>query len=64
MAWYLRAVQLEDGRWSCRHGLHEFDLHHDLVECIKHLRLVAESIGPSEFFMHPYGAEVSRIDDP
>lgn len=63
MAWHLHAVQLEDGRWSCRHGRHEFDLHGDLVDCIQHLRLVAESIGPSELFMHPYGAETSRIDD-
>lgn len=61
MPWYLRAVELEDGRWSCRHGLHTYDLHADLAECVAHLRLIAQTLGPSELFMHPFEAEATPI---
>ena len=26
VAWYLRVVELTDGRWACRHGLQQFDI--------------------------------------
>lgn len=61
MAWFLRAVELPDGQWSCRSGLQEHDLHADLADAIAHLQEIARSLGPSELFVHARDGAVVRI---
>jgi len=61
MAWYLRALQHEDGQWSCRWGTTEYDLHDELDEAVAHLQELARSIGTAALFVHPFGGPVQRL---
>jgi hypothetical protein len=59
MTWYLRAVELEDGRWACRHGRNEYDLHADLDSAISHLHDLARDLGDAEVFVHPLESPIA-----
>ena len=52
MAWFLRAVEGEDGTWFCRRGLTVLDQHASASEAVEHLRGVAEQDGPAIVVMH------------
>jgi hypothetical protein len=52
MAWFLRAMEQQDGGWQCRWGSHTYDVHNDLGEALAHLRELATLITPSELFVH------------
>lgn len=60
--WFLRAVEVADGGWVCRHGLTEFDTHHELREALEHLRHLAQDIAPSILLVHRLDGTVERID--
>jgi hypothetical protein len=53
---YVRAVETDDGSWSCRVGLTEFDQHGRLPDALLHLKAIGtrEAAGrPFEIVMHP-----------
>lgn len=60
MTWYLRAIELEDGRWACRRGRDEYDLHADLDGAISHLHDLARDLGDAEVFVHPQEGPPAR----
>ncbi|MDP9227232.1 MAG: hypothetical protein M3P18_25965, partial [Actinomycetota bacterium] len=61
MAWWYRVVELEDGRWACRWGLHVYDVHHELAEAIEHCSTIAAGNAPSEVFVHGLDAGVQSV---
>lgn len=61
MSWYLRAIEVDDGRWACRHGRHEYDAHPNLSDAVAHLRELAGDLGDVELFAHPRVGLVRRI---
>lgn len=62
MAWFLRAIELHDGRWSCRHGAYEYDEHDRLDEAVEHLRQLARELGPARLFAHHHDGVVVPLD--
>jgi len=52
MALFFRAVQDDQGLWTCRQGLHEIDAHSELRDAIRHLRELATASAPAEVFLH------------
>jgi hypothetical protein len=62
MAWHLRALQLEDGRWSCRWGATEYGVHDELTDAVAHLRELARSLGRSALFVHPLRGPIQRLE--
>lgn len=63
MAWHLHAVEGEDGRWTCRHGLSVFDSHADRGASIEHLKQLACNFGRgTAIFVHALGASVEQIE--
>jgi len=62
MAWHLRAVQLENGSWSCRWGTTEYSVHDDLTAAITYLRDLAKSLGRSALFVHPLNGPIQRLE--
>lgn len=55
VAWFLRAIELGDGRWACRRGLEHYDIHDQLTDSLTHLRVVAQTLGPTTIFVHKLG---------
>jgi hypothetical protein len=51
--WAFRAIEIDDGRWSCRRGRDEYDTHELLKEAIEHLSNLASEHRPSEVFTAP-----------
>ena len=60
MAWFYRAIEREDGRWSCRHGLSEYDSHDTVEASLEHLRELAAPAGDFTLFVHPLGGKAVR----
>jgi hypothetical protein len=64
MSWYFRAIERDDGHWTCRHGLHLYDEHPELAHALQHLReLAAEIGGAAEFFVHFVDGRVERAPE-
>ena len=64
MAWHLHAVEGEDGRWTCRHGLQVFDSHGERRAAIEHLKELAREFGRGTIiFVHGLGGSVEQIGD-
>ena len=47
MAWFLRAVEQDDGRWACRYGQQQYDFHAELRHAVEHRHVLAAEIGPA-----------------
>jgi hypothetical protein len=52
MAWFLRAIEDDEGRWLCCHGRHVFDSHDQLDEAVAHLSVIAADVSPAETAVH------------
>jgi len=39
--WFFRVIELDDGRWACRHGVEEFDSHGEMGDAVAHIRSIA-----------------------
>jgi hypothetical protein len=64
MPWYFRAVERDDGRWTCRHGRRDYDSHPELAHAVEHLRHLAAEIGDAaEFFVHFIDGRVERVPE-
>jgi hypothetical protein len=61
MAWFFRVVQLENGDWQCRHGLHVFDAHSALLDAVEHCKALASEFRPSIVLAHPRGASIQTV---
>jgi hypothetical protein len=61
VAWYFHIVELDDGRWACRFGNHEYDTHGDLDAALEHTRAIASARRPAEIFIHRYGSTPERL---
>lgn len=62
MGWFLRAIELDNGRWACRWGLRELDDHGDHESAVAHLREFAREIGNATIFLHGLDGSVVRLD--
>jgi hypothetical protein len=58
--WFFRAVQLEDGRWSCRRGIQEWDTHSHLDAALSHLFELAAPFKEASFFVHHLDGTIER----
>jgi hypothetical protein len=63
MARYFHIVQLEDGRWRCRHGLEEFDTHASLEQARQHMRVLAAAEAPATIFAHHLDGRFEQLDE-
>jgi len=61
VAWFFRVVELDDGRWACRHGSHEYDTHPALNQAIEHIATVAAENRPAELFLHRLDGSVRSL---
>jgi hypothetical protein len=53
VAWFYRAVEAEDGTWSCQRGLTLVDEHASLNDALAHLRkLAGEEDAPAYIYAH------------
>ena len=59
--WFLRAIQLDEREWACRHGLTEFDTHAELHHALEHLRALAEDCQPAQLFIHRLDGTVENL---
>ncbi len=65
VAWFLRAIELEDGRWECRWGSTEYDAHPDADAAVAHLRDLAGALRPGdsfELFLHHLDGTITCLD--
>ena len=62
MAWFLRAIELPEGRWACRWSEVEYDRHNTVEEAVEHLRTLAAEIGPATLFVHHLSGTVRQLD--
>jgi len=63
MAWHLHAVEGDDGRWTCRHGLSVFDSHGDRLAAINHLKELTREFGHNTVILvHALGGRVEQIE--
>ena len=60
MAWFLRAIELDEGGWACRWSRTEFDRHASLKEALQHLRSLAQDLGEVDIFVHPIRGQPQR----
>ena len=60
VAWFLRAIELDDGWWACRWSVEEFDRHPTLEESLSHLRELAVDHAPADIYVHRLDGQVSR----
>jgi hypothetical protein len=61
VAWFLRAIEQDDGRWACRHGLQHYAVHAELHHAVEHLRVLAIELGPAELFAHHLDGRIETI---
>lgn len=61
MAWFLRAVEKQDGHWVCQHGLQIFDGHDGLHDAIRHLRNLAATMRPAELIVHRLDGTIENL---
>jgi hypothetical protein len=52
MAWFLRAIEQQDGEWRCSHGRTVFDQHDSLPDALQHLRTIGETMRPADLIIH------------
>ena len=64
MSWFVRAVELGGGRWSCRFGRTEIDTHDDVCAAVAHIRALAAEHQPAELMVHHLDGTVQRLDPP
>lgn len=65
MEWFVRAVEVDDGRWLCRHGMRVFDCHPSLDEALKHLRNIARRMcADTSIVVHHCDGRVEMAADP
>lgn len=64
MAWFLRAIELSDGRWACRWGGTEYDRHDSLDDAVSHLLDLSREMAPSSIRVHRIGMAPVAIDSP
>jgi hypothetical protein len=53
MAWIYRAVEQQNGSWTCRHGLREYDSHPTVQAALAHLAELAGVAEPFTLYIHP-----------
>lgn len=61
MAWHLRVIESEDGRWVCHWGRRKLDTHGEVEEALEHLREIADEVGDFRFFVHHLGGAVTEL---
>jgi hypothetical protein len=61
VAWFFHVVELDDGRWACRHGSLEYDTHAALNDAIEHITTVSASHRPAEMFLHRLDGTVEKL---
>ncbi|WP_459985009.1 hypothetical protein [Nocardioides sp. AN3] len=62
MAWFLRAIELDDSHWQCRFGREDLDVHPTLSAAVRHLTQVAADLGSVECFAHHLDGRVEVVE--
>jgi hypothetical protein len=63
MAVYFHIVELDDGRFACRHGTQDYDTHPILDEAREHIRVLATAERPASIFLHRRGRTAEHLED-
>jgi len=58
---YFRAIEIDGGRWACRRGRIEYDIHGLLQDAIEHLTILARAHQPSEVIVHHLDGRTRRV---
>lgn len=58
---FFRVIELHDGRWSCRQGRSEFDVHQDRDSAVDHVTHIAAEHAPAEVYLHQLSGSACRI---
>ena len=61
VAWYLHAIELPGGLWTCRWSRRDLDSHPSLDEALAHLRSLSAELGECELFAHRADGAVVRL---
>jgi hypothetical protein len=61
MALFFRVIELDDGRWACRHGSLEYDIHALMNQAIEHITALAANQRPAELFLHRLDGSVRSL---
>jgi len=62
VALFFHAVEQDDGRWACRHGLQVYDTHANLEQAAEHLRALARAHRPASIYLHPLPGAVRHVE--
>ncbi len=58
---YFRIIEQDDGRWACRRGLAQLDVHHQMDAALAHITELAGGERPSAVFAHYLDGQVRRM---
>jgi len=63
MALFFHIVEDDAGRWTCRHGRHDYDTHNTLAQAKEHIRTLAFENRPAEIFVHHRDGTTVHLED-
>jgi hypothetical protein len=61
VVWFFRAIESEDGTWTCRHGRAVFDEHPTLEHALAHLHALARMEPPAALFAHWHDGRIEQV---
>lgn len=56
-----RVIELDDGRWACRRGLQELDIHAHVDAAVDHIIAIAAQHSPSQVIAHHLDGRVRHL---
>lgn len=63
MGLFFHIVELDDGRWACRHGRHDYDTHDTFTQAKEHIRTLAFENRPASIFVHHRDGTTVHVED-
>ena len=63
MALFFRVIELDSGRWACRHGTTEFDQHAHAEGELAHVEALALEQRPAAVYLHLRDGTVRHLKD-
>lgn len=63
VALFFRVIELDSGRWACRHGNTEYDQHARAEDALQHIETLALEQRPAEIYLHLRDGTVRRVKD-
>ena len=63
VALFFRVIELDRGRWACRHGSTEYDQHSRAEDALRHIETVALEQRPAAIYLHLRDGTVRHLKD-